>query len=718
MIQINEGLLYEKTGPGVNDKQLCYPRTSWHNVVEKPSWLDSDTKPSYAWDEISDKPTIPDASKFLPLSGGTMTGRLVINKAGSAQTDTAAGHIALQKDGTDYAHIRPTASNSNLAIESKGGIILYGGASDNGTAFSSANYVAVYSGSLRGVGTVDLTGFRNLGLSGTISHGSVTLTLPSKTGTIALEEDIPDSSKFVTTDTEQTISEEKLFSKGTNGNVHTTIRIMPYNGASPTRAYGVEIDTNGKTVTYGTSGISISENEEKYSLLFPSADGTLALKEDIPDLSKLVTTDTAQTISGAKTFTKGIVLQQKVLTTTQSITISPIHIVYQSATSTGIVRTERTYTFPDKDGQLAVTADLADYATLDTEQRITGKKTFNAGSFSANMGSGRFRSLQGRNGMAMMYEATSTPNGFILETDNAGTDMAHFRNATMSSNEINAGSIVVRIPKKSGLVALTSDIPDSSKFVTTDTPQTIKGIKTFIGSGTSSYADQIISIVPYAGSSPAMGSYGIMFKDVNGTITNVYDGSRHISFAGGKAAHAHNFPNDKSGTIALTSDLPEERIVIRVKWLNWVNSYTTEEGWEYQAIRAKIEFLSGRDLLQPNDKIVLAQLRKRIHTTPRRECYKYRADSFIYAKDLPDDDIVTFVDLSGRFNHTNAGSYYADDLRGLLTASSANRVIYIVRHDPEDTTNANWYHVSNSVSFRLLYNSSKDTASFVIEGGA
>ncbi len=57
-VTINEGLLYEKTGPGESDKQLYYPRTSWNNVVEKPSWLDSDTKPSYAWDEISDKPNL------------------------------------------------------------------------------------------------------------------------------------------------------------------------------------------------------------------------------------------------------------------------------------------------------------------------------------------------------------------------------------------------------------------------------------------------------------------------------------------------------------------------------------------------------------------------------------------------------------------------------------------------------------------------------------
>lgn len=130
--------------------------------------------------------SIPDVSKYLPLAGGTMTGRLIINKAGTGQSDSAAGHIALQKNKTEYAHIRLTASNSNLAIESKGGIILYGGSNDTGASFSSTNYVSIYSGSVRGNGTVDISGFRNLGLSGTINHGSATLTLPSTTGTLEL----------------------------------------------------------------------------------------------------------------------------------------------------------------------------------------------------------------------------------------------------------------------------------------------------------------------------------------------------------------------------------------------------------------------------------------------------------------------------------------------------------------------------------------------------
>ena len=142
-----------------------------------------------------DTNTTYDLSAYLPLSGSkSMTGHLVINKAGEG-IGSDNSHIVLQKSGTSYGHLRLTATNSNLAIESKGGIILYGGANDNGTAFSTENYVSVYSGSLRGVGTVDLTGFRNLSLSGNIikkidADTSYTLTLPNKAGTVALTSDI------------------------------------------------------------------------------------------------------------------------------------------------------------------------------------------------------------------------------------------------------------------------------------------------------------------------------------------------------------------------------------------------------------------------------------------------------------------------------------------------------------------------------------------------
>lgn len=108
-------------------------------------------------------------NKYLPLLGGTLTGRLVVNKAGSSQTDTNAGHIVLSKNGVEYARLRLTANNSNLAIESKGGLVLYGGTNQNGTAFQSGSYIIILNNAINATGTIDITNFRNLILSGAIT---------------------------------------------------------------------------------------------------------------------------------------------------------------------------------------------------------------------------------------------------------------------------------------------------------------------------------------------------------------------------------------------------------------------------------------------------------------------------------------------------------------------------------------------------------------------
>ena len=101
----------------------------------------------------------------------------------------------------------------------------------------------------------------------TSTNGELYLQYPSKTGTktIATVDDIPDildTSKFVTTDTEQTISGHKIFDSW------------------------VEISANsGKDIKIHTGGISIyangTDNTRTAFLTFPSTTGTLALTSDV-----------------------------------------------------------------------------------------------------------------------------------------------------------------------------------------------------------------------------------------------------------------------------------------------------------------------------------------------------------------------------------------------------------------------------------------------------
>ena len=132
-------------------------------------WLYYDWNKVPTMTDVNSKANSSDLTKYLLIDGTrVMTGNLVINKAGVAQGEDS-GHIILKKNNTDYGNIRLTATNSNLAIESKGGIILYGGAEDSGTEFKNVNYVSVYQGELSGHGTVDITGFNNQTLNGALS---------------------------------------------------------------------------------------------------------------------------------------------------------------------------------------------------------------------------------------------------------------------------------------------------------------------------------------------------------------------------------------------------------------------------------------------------------------------------------------------------------------------------------------------------------------------
>ena len=104
--------------------------------------------------------------------------------------------------------------------------------------------------------------------SGIISNSYTTHTLsfPKKTGTIALTSDIPSTSGFVTTNTDQTITGIKTF---TSGSINVS-----------------KTDSSNKTmkVTYGCNAIAYTEYGATRSNLisFPAKDGTFALTSDIP----------------------------------------------------------------------------------------------------------------------------------------------------------------------------------------------------------------------------------------------------------------------------------------------------------------------------------------------------------------------------------------------------------------------------------------------------
>ncbi|MDY2734773.1 hypothetical protein [Intestinibacter sp.] len=170
---------------------------------------------------------------------------------------------------------------------------------------------------------VDLQGLVRIGKENSItilsstSTGLINVNLPSKAGTLALTDDIPDTSNFVTLSGAQTISGNKTF---TGHNIFTGTNT--FKTETSDNLYRTLINLDGVSVgtgprssiaadtTYGYNDIKRLNTSNSYTYTFPSKSGVFALTSDIPDTSNFVTLSGAQTISGNKTFNNHISLHQ------------------------------------------------------------------------------------------------------------------------------------------------------------------------------------------------------------------------------------------------------------------------------------------------------------------------------------------------------------------------------------------------------------------------
>lgn len=250
---------------------------------------------------------------------------------------------------------------------------------------------------------------------------------------------------------------------------------------------------------------------------------TFALKTDLPDLSNVVTTDTEQEITANKTFGSA---------DGEHLTVSSSNVaIYGSAllgsTYYGLTDIKRvvgnavfTLTLPQITDTIATKRDLTSYVTTDTEQNVTGRKTFQTPDLSGTLFTG-----QGASGAADTTVEISPHSGSTVSSHMYGVIVANgpysktthrganetavfyssgirFYKASANSGYVDltydgtpvssapGGRTAVKIPNKSGTLATLDDIswanisgkpeiPDTSNFVTIDTAQHIKGEKTF-----------------------------------------------------------------------------------------------------------------------------------------------------------------------------------------------------------------------------------------------
>jgi len=284
----------------------------------------------------------------------------------------------------------------------------------------------------------------------------------------------------------------------TGGLVSNTILVVKNTGSvtgtNGFSSFSGNAANNGFTFAPNNSSYHrfITPTTGNYDYTLPATTGTLALTSD---LSAYVTLATAQTISGAKTFTQNLALDGNGSNAgtllLKSNTISPVAIGYASINNNGnninltafVSATKtasldlsgisdnipRTFTLPNSTGTLALTSDLSSYLPL-TGGTLTGALVINPTNtltigLDVASNTTRFRSdnLEGNKRQLEIVMGSGTlvqltAKGYLA---NYGTDMA-FYTATTSGVNASPGIYITgtnnRVGIKTGLPSYDLDV--------------------------------------------------------------------------------------------------------------------------------------------------------------------------------------------------------------------------------------------------------------------
>ena len=559
-------------------KEFVYDGTGWQMMETSAKFAGGYTTGGAANSAIK-------LASARTIDGVSFNGEAAISHYGSCSTAAGTAEKAVSCTGfslvagariTVKFTVTNTAANPTLNVNSTGAKAIYyrGSAISAGYLAANRTYEFVYNGTqYELVGDIDTDTNTNTSHShnagvGLVGSGSAS----TSGGTYTYKAKLKDETKNANDSLARpSANANRLYPVEVDKSGYLAVTV-PWSDTDTTTTTGAT-DTSSKIFLVGATSQSLAPTTYSHDTAYVGTDGCL-----YSNSKKVATLGDTNEFTGTNTFQGSTTF----LTASAGINDPKTHVAadgVRCATASGpsthymygkIINGTKTLTLPsNKDGTIALTSDIPSIGTFDDSIDIwdttySGDKYVSieaAGSGSIcvhndDEGTLLTLNLPAINDGTYTIATTNEVNN-ILTGSNTYTGYNYFDNtltcrsgvvATNGTNLTdNAGlkyncitryigntAYTLTIPNKTGTIALTSDIPSTNSFVTIANEQTITGKKIFNG-GVQFGANTVFNNngiqIPAANAFKVMGMYDISFPS-------------------------------KSGTIALTSDIPSGHVYL------------------------------------------------------------------------------------------------------------------------------------------------------------
>ena len=458
--------------------------------------------------------------------------------AAKVATTTPGSNFSLETGAriTVKFTVTNTAANPTLNVNSTGAKAIYyrGSAISAGYLAANRTYEFVYNGTqYEFIGDIDTDTNTNTSHShnagvGLVGSGSAS----TSGGTYTYKAKLKDETKNANDSlARSSANANRLYPVEVDKSGYLAVTV-PWSDTDTTTTTGAT-DTSSKIFLVGATSQSLAPTTYSHDTAYVGTDGCL-----YSNSKKVATLGDTNEFTGTNTFQGSTTF----LTASAGINDPKTHVAadgVRCATASGpsthymygkITNGTKTLTLPsNKDGTIALTSDIpstSSFATLSGNNTFTGITAFNN---------------------TVSCGTIISNSGFTAQNTSGTTNLASLRYDSIIRTTNNA-SYTLTIPAKDGTIALTSDIPSTSNFVTIANEQTITGKKIFNG-GVQFGANTVFNNngiqIPAANAFKVMGMYDISFPSKSGTIALTSDipsggGSGDVTAAGNNTFTGNN----------------------------------------------------------------------------------------------------------------------------------------------------------------------------------